>query len=298
MEIALKIRFWIVVTVFFAMWVMLASPSLTEAAIFNAYAHQSYTEGSYTEDQLHTYGSAVTTTVAAGGSYAGIGSTVIGVEDDPTATNHLGTTMELRDGTNTGAETTISMAWRTRTDIEVDGRDYPKVSQQYPPLAWDSYGNLSDAVELTGLQGPYVIEFGYSESAIIVEQTYHDEAYLAAHDTLYVGWFEDEAHKSGGNLSDQREWVRAIEGNSDNGNNPNAVSNYQGSYDSFKDAYGTGDPKMLNLTYYLSSYGVDTVNNEVWAILDHTSELAAIPEPATALLFAVGGLYFTRRRGR
>jgi hypothetical protein len=190
------------------LWIFTAAVPVSHADVQNAYAHQSYTEGSYTEAQLHTYGAAVTTSVTAGGSYISIASTVVGVEGGGDPYPMLGSTATIMEAPTPEADTTVSMAWRTRTDIEVDGRNYPSVGQQYPPLAWDALGNLSDIVNLTGVQGPYVLEMTYSESALLFDQPYHTEAHFGEHDAIYLGWFEDEAHITGGALSDQREWVR------------------------------------------------------------------------------------------
>jgi hypothetical protein len=55
--------------------------------------------------------------------------------------------------------------------------------------------------------------------------------------------------------------------------------------------------------FQLGSYGIDTVNHEVWAVVDHNSEFAvaqAVPEPSswTALLGGLGLLLGFQRGKR
>jgi len=52
-----------------------------------------------------------------------------------------------------------------------------------------------------------------------------------------------------------------------------------------------------NATYGLGTYGVDTDTNTVWAVLNHNSDFAVVPEPGTFALavFGLGGLLACRR---
>lgn len=64
-------------------------------------------------------------------------------------------------------------------------------------------------------------------------------------------------------------------------------------------AFFAGDGAYDPLTdFHLGTYGVDTVNHTVWAVVDHNSDFAAVPEPATWGLFigAVCFMLFLRRR--
>jgi len=55
-----------------------------------------------------------------------------------------------------------------------------------------------------------------------------------------------------------------------------------------------------NASYGLGTYGLDSINNTVWAVLNHNSEFAIVPEPATLELdltaLALAGLLVLRRR--
>jgi autotransporter-associated beta strand protein len=76
-------------------------------------------------------------------------------------------------------------------------------------------------------------------------------------------------------------WVNAVAGNVGPVGG-SAIAGYAGSF-ALSNATATAD--------YLGSWGYDTANNNVWAILDHNSEFAviAVPEPSAGLMI-LGGL--------
>ena len=57
-----------------------------------------------------------------------------------------------------------------------------------------------------------------------------------------------------------------------------------------------GTPNYLGNQPYNSSllalgnYGVNTVDNTVWAVLNHNSDFAVVPEPSSLVLLGVGGI--------
>ncbi|MCC5829452.1 MAG: PEP-CTERM sorting domain-containing protein [Phycisphaeraceae bacterium] len=82
-------------------------------------------------------------------------------------------------------------------------------------------------------------------------------------------------------------WVEATLLNSDGGA---GASFFEGSYAAYLS--GTdGDPA-------LSAFGVDTINHQIWAVLDTNSSFAVgiIPEPASLALMGIGGLLLMSRR--
>ena len=95
----------------------------------------------------------------------------------------------------------------------------------------------------------------------------------------YLGW-----------LDGTDTWVNAVSGNT--GNNASAPQQgYLGSFANFQIAYGT------DLSTYVGAYGVDDSGDRVWAVLNHNSDFAVIPEPSTWLLLGTGlsVLLFRRR---
>ena len=80
-------------------------------------------------------------------------------------------------------------------------------------------------------------------------------------------------------LNSSNTWVNAVSGNT--GGTPNFVLG----------AYSNQG---------LGSYGVDVTNHNVWAVLDHNSNFAVIPEPATwaLLAFSLTTVMVFRRRRR
>lgn len=132
------------------------------------------------------------------------------------------------------------------------------------PGAGNDNLRVSDVFHLTG-----------TGSDIFVMQLQVDPLLLTA--GSHLGWL------------DAGSWVNAIDGNSALGGS--AVLGFSGSFASSGASASAA---------YLGSWGVDTAAGTAWAVLDHNSSFAIIPEPNTSalLLGAVGFALWFRRRMR
>lgn len=282
-----------------AAWVVIAmAATSTWASIQGAQARDADVD-----DEPTHYGAAVTEAVLNGSSYVGVGSTVVALTGGggTLGVDFRGSTIQILDGMNdSGSIATVSMAWRTRTTLEKDGPSFvPRVAgsdgdlhyaDANHALAPEAYNMLSDVVNLTGVVGPYVLESDYDQSVIVYDPG-ETENSLAAEGWMYLGWLETDG--SAGDLAGLDEWVYAVDGNSSAG--ANAVTNYQGGWLAFVTSQGGGP---LDLNDYLGSWGVDTANDKVWAVIDHASVYGAVPEPATMSVLTIVGLVMIPRRRR
>jgi hypothetical protein len=213
-------------------------------------------------NNLTSFGDPVTQVVASGSSYAGLSSIVVGTSD---GAGCLGTTATLLEGSNTlSSNTTVSMAWRNRANVE-------QVGGTHPPLpSWGCAYLGSDVLQLQGVQDtPFVLQMDYVVNTV-------DNV---ANGSVCIGELIDGVWE---NAADP-----ALQGTTND-------KFYEGSYQSFRDSH-TGA-----LTDLLGYWGVDTQTDEAWAVLDQNGSFAVVPEPGTISLLATGGLglaaYVWRRR--
>lgn len=124
----------------------------------------------------------------------------------------------------------------------------------------------SDVLTLTGTAG----------DAIVLSLTYDQTALgsLAA-ESLFVGWLDT---RSGSPTS--QSWINAVLGNSANG--VSRTTAYAGSWADYRAAFSVTAPNAA-----LGAWGVDAASRTVWAVVDHNSQFAAVPEPTLGLV-AVG----------
>jgi hypothetical protein len=181
----------------------------------------------------------------------------------------LSTTAAILNYNNTaGGSETVSMQWRTRTAAEANANQPNAV--------------LSDIVNLTGMYsgsetaltgtGQFVLQLSYLESTLTSLGL--NENSIATSGELRLGW------------NDAGTWKTAVLGNA--GGTPVFVGSV---------AYNPSNPAHN----VLGAYGVDASNNVVWAVLNHNSEFAVIPEPSTLVLgglalLGFAGLQLRRRR--
>ncbi len=249
-----------------------------------------------------TFGPALTAIIAANtGSYAGLESQVVAVTGTGGAGMAGGAgTATVLAGTNTTATSqTMSMAWRTRTTAEaVGGAVFD------PSLSKPTTGLISDVVNLTGIETtgtttlPFVLDMSYNPALLPKGSTTNGhttpstlEGALAANKLIYMISLNPTTGL----------WDKAFAENTGNTVTSPTDPNYgfQGSFSAFATArFGTTSPTNTQLATLMGAWGVDTSAHEVWSILDHNSQFAVVPEPATLVMAGFGllGLAGLRRR--
>jgi len=254
---------------------------------------------------LNTFGPAKTVSVASSGTYSGISSTVVAVSGSggsdarPNNTSTLGGQATILAGTNTvangGGTATVSLSWRTRlSPSEVSPAQHPPI-----PVGVTT-GLVSDVLNLSGMTtsgashttDPFVLDMSYNPALLPKGGPPAIENGLAHNKLIYM--------VSPSNSTDGGPYVNTV--SLDTGNVvSDPLSNkygYFGSYAAFQaDANGGagGTPASE-----LGAWGIDTTAHEVWAVVNHNSEFAVVPEPSTFVLGGLGivGLIVARRRNK
>lgn len=213
-------------------------------------------------------------TVAVGGSFDNLGSSAAG-----TTANLLGSSANILAGESHNSDADgIAMEWRVRQGTELPGSAFPAL--------------ISDVLDLTGMSqsrgsnvetDSFVLEMQYNPS------TFNgDENSLAADGQIFLGWLNPTGNS----------WENATAGDFGSGLAGDVFENVQSSWSKFASENGITDANVGN---FLGSYGVDIADHEVWAVVNHNSEFAAVPEPSGILLELIAicvavGLAFRRSR--
>ncbi len=218
--------------------------------------------GNATADKSNSpsaFGPALTAPVAQGASYANLESTVkttTGSGGQPM----VGSTATILAGT-ASASTNVSMAWRTATTSE---------------------GLVSDVL---GVEGIEIVDGETKDGSVhtdtfVLQMSYNPQAVTAK-----TGLTELAAAQAGRIQMDYLDLgPNGIAGAADNQWENAVLGNFGSNNDTF---VGVG---AWNGEMTLGDWGVNTANHTVWAVLDHNSEFAVVPEPGTFALLGVGAI--------
>ena len=282
------------------------APTVARAGTLSAIADNS--------NKSNVFGPAVTWSRAAGSSYAGIGTTVLGTTLTPgtntttpilgTARPQFGSSAWIRAG-QASASTTVSMQWRTATQYELYGSSTSVEMPGGGPLPdsgpWNTLG--SDVLKISGIAatGSLDAQGRLPTDAYTLELTFDPTIIVAGYqnyDTL--GWTLNDIIAAGELQLGYLDPVTGVWTKQLNVIAPGAqrVQNYAGSWDSFAAAKGMTD---ANLGAFVGSWGIvidnsDLSNSRIWSVLDHTSQYAVVPTPGALALLGAAGLVGSRRR--
>ena len=214
-------------------------------------------------------------------------------------------------GGATGRNMNVTMAFRTKSAKESYG-------YQTDPLTGDHYTNdklighsplVGNVMRLHGMgiqeatadgrvkTNPFALEATYTDADF--EATFSlSELEELLNGCLFLGWLNTSLDGDPTTVTDGDRWVHAVQGNYDNmPDNPNRHDMYN----------AIGNPLAMSLQDYIDGtetsikglskaageirtgdHGGWAADNTVWAIIDHNSDFAVIPEPSTYAL--IGGI--------
>jgi hypothetical protein len=152
------------------------------------------------------------------------------------------------------------------------GGDGPYLRNRDVSVSFVQRGSNPLASDIVNLEGTAGSTFA---DAIVLQLTYDEATAIAlfgSEATARLGWFDPTTNQ----------WSLAVDGNT--GGSPFFAGD--GAYNPASD-------------FVLGRYGVDTASNTVWAVINHNSDFAVVPEPATSILVGLGlFLILNRLRAR
>ncbi|MFM7810039.1 MAG: hypothetical protein ACKPEA_19250 [Planctomycetota bacterium] len=262
-------------------------------------------------NQANVYGPAVTFGRSAGGSYAGIGTTVTSATTAVQGTvtpiygtgrPYFGSSAWLRAGLVSG-NATVSMEWRTATQQEFYGTSVGTTANPGPMPdsgPWNTLG--SDVLHLSGISATGSLNAGrLPTDAYTLEMTFDPNIIVAGYQNFDTyGWTINNIIAAGELQMAHFDTITGVWSKGIDVINAGASrhENYMGTWDAFAAQYGVTD---ANLSSFVGSYGIvidsqDPTNSRIWSVLDHTSLYSVVPAPGAAALVGVASLITSRRR--
>ena len=231
-----------------------------------------------------TLGSGTLTTgvLPQNSSLAGIGASL----STTSATSYgLGQTSFAILAGNVAVSTSISTSWRSPTANELAGKVGAPVYSDVLNLSGVYNGSSSNST------APYVLQMTYDPNAFAAAIGSEGTAAAITQGLLYLGTYNGS------------KWISATDP-SLNGTAGSAAQQNVGVTvapgDTFAQWFATEQGQGQTLQTLLGSWGVDTADNAVWAIVDHDAQFAVVPEPGTLALLAAGavalGVAYRRRK--
>ena len=214
-------------------------------------------------------------------------------------------------GGSAGQAMNVSMAFRSRSEKESYG-------YQTPPSNPDHYTNdklighspiVGNVMRLHGMGiAPAASDGRVKTNPFALEATYTQADFDATHSLteleellngcLFLGWLNTSIDGDPSSVSGGDRWVHAVQGNFDNmPDNPNRHDFYAaignpivGTLQDYIDGTATSIEGLTKASgeIRVGDHGGDALSNTVWAIVDHNSDFAVIPEPSTYAL--IGGI--------
>jgi hypothetical protein len=177
----------------------------------------------------------------------------------------LGTQATILYGTNTSASAqTVSMAWRTRTSTEAAATNTtPLVSDIVNVSGMTTSGDTTSPFLLEMTFDPSNLKYGTGSLAACIAK---DDIYIVSNGT---GKWENTVLENTGGTAKYMNVSGSLSDPTTLGITDSNISSYLGDY-------GVG--KNTDGTYY------------AWAVVNHNSEFAVIPEPSTLGLLIAGFL--------
>lgn len=211
---------------------------------------------------------------------------------------------EIFGGDNEDAEKTITIQVREKSDSERWGQHSNDHSGDtvigHSPLVSNVMRVHGMGIQATSSDGrtktnPFALEATYNQADY--DATYSlPELQELINGCLFLGWLNTAIDGNPNDITGDDRWVHAVQGNFDNmPDNPNrhdehaVIGNaYIGTLQEYIDGTATSIPGLTKLAGEIrpGDHGGDPDSNTVWAIVDHNSDFAVVPETSTYALFA------------